>query len=71
MSKETRFAVIGAGHGGKAMAGHLALMGHRVALYNRTADNVAAIKRRGGIEIESYAGGPRGFGRLALVTSKI
>jgi len=71
MGKETRYTVIGAGHGGKAMAGHLALMGFRVTLYNRTATNVSAIKGRGGIEVESYDGGPRGFGRLALVTSDI
>ena len=64
-----RYTVIGAGHGGKAMAAHLALMGFPVTLYNRTADNVAVIKARGGIELESYEGGPRGFGQLALVTS--
>ncbi len=69
MGKDTRYTVIGAGHGGKAMAAHLALMGFRVTLFNRTADNVLAIKRRGGIELESYDGGPRGFGRLACVTS--
>ena len=51
------------------MAAHLALQGFRVTLYNRTAENVAAIKHRGGIEIESYDGGPRGFGRLERVTS--
>jgi opine dehydrogenase len=69
MSKETRYTVIGAGHGGKAMAAHLALMGFPVTLYNRTPENVAVIKARGGIELESYEGGPRGFGHLALVTS--
>ena len=69
MNKETRYTVVGAGHGGKAMAAHLALMGFPVTLYNRTPENVAAIKRRGGIELESYEGGPHGFGRLALVTS--
>src|SRR5512136_1810713 len=69
MNNSTHFTVIGAGHGGKAMAAHLALMGFPVTLYNRTADNVAVIKARGGIELESYEGGPRGFGQLALVTS--
>jgi opine dehydrogenase len=63
--------VIGAGNGGKAMAAHLALMGFQVALFNRTADNVAAVKARGGIDLESYEGGPRGFGRLALVTAEM
>jgi opine dehydrogenase len=65
----TRYTVIGAGHGGKAMAAHLALMGFHVALYNRTPGHVAAIAARGGIDVESYDGGPRGFGELALVTS--
>ncbi len=69
MGRETRYTVVGAGHGGKAMAAHLALMGFQVTLYNRTAENVAAIARRGGIELESYQGGPRGFGLLKLVTS--
>lgn len=69
MSKETKYTVIGAGHGGKAMVAHLALMGFPVTLYNRTPENVAVIKARGGIELESYEGGPRGFGLMALVTS--
>jgi len=69
MSKKKRYTVIGAGHGGKAMAAHLALKGFPVTLYNRTPENIAAIKARGGIELESYEGGPCGFGHLALVTS--
>jgi len=66
---KTHYTVIGAGHGGKAMAAHLALMGFPVTLYNRTAENVAAICRRGGIDLESFQGGPYGFGKLAQVTS--
>lgn len=69
MRSQVRYTVVGAGHGGKAMAGHLALMGFTVTLYNRTATNVVAIKHRGGIEVESFQGGPRGFGTLDLVTS--
>ena len=71
MNNETHYTVIGAGHGGKAMAAHLALMGFPVTLYNRTPENVAAIKARSGIELGSYEGGPHGFGRLALVTSDV
>lgn len=66
-----KFAVLGAGHGGKAMAAHLALMGFTVNLFNRTAEHVEIIKKRGGIELESTEGGPHGFGELALVTSNI
>ena len=69
MARNTRYTVIGAGHGGKAMAAHLALMGFSITLYNRTADNVLVIKSRGGIELESFDGGPRGFGALKHVTS--
>ncbi len=69
MGKKTRYTVVGAGHGGKAMAAHLALMGFPVTLYNRTAQNVAVIKTRGGIELKSYEGGPHGFAELAMVTS--
>jgi len=66
---DTRFTVIGAGHGGKAMAAHLALMGYPVTLYNRTFLNVSAIASRGGLDIDSFDGGPRGFARLTRVTS--
>jgi opine dehydrogenase len=69
MNENTHYTVVGAGHGGKAMAAHLALMGFPVTLYNRTPENVAAIKMRGGIELKSYEGGPHGFGHLVLVTS--
>jgi opine dehydrogenase len=69
MDESIHFAVIGAGHGGKAMAAHLGLMGHPVTLYNRTFDHIRAIDERGGIDLESYEGGPRGFARIHLVTS--
>jgi opine dehydrogenase len=68
MGNETKYAVIGAGHGGKAMAAHLAWMGFPVTLYNRSPGNVAVIKARGGIELTSYDGGPTGFGEIELVT---
>lgn len=69
MQTISRFTVIGAGHGGKAMAAHLALLGLEVTLYNRTPENVAAIRSRGGLDLDSFEGGPRGFARLKRVTS--
>lgn len=66
-----KYTVLGAGHGGKAMAAHLALMGADVALWNRTFDHISIIKQRGGIELESTNGGPHGFGKLNLVTSDL
>jgi len=71
MSEKMNYTVIGAGHGGKAMAAHLALEGRRVTLYNRTYSHIEIIARRGGIDLESYEGAPRGFGELAQVTSDI
>jgi opine dehydrogenase len=71
MSTPEKYTVIGAGHGGKAMASHLAIMGADVALWNRTFDHIEVIKKRGGIELESAEGGPHGFGKLRLVTSDI
>jgi opine dehydrogenase len=64
-----KFAVIGAGHGGKAMAAHLALMGFKVSLYNRTASHIEVIKKRGGIELDGDENVPHGFGKLERVTS--
>ena len=67
-----KYAVIGAGHGGKSMAAHLALMGFSVSLYNRTPERIAVIKKRGGIElVDGGESIPHGFGKLARVTSDI
>src|SRR5512139_206767 len=71
MTHTTRYTIIGAGNGGRAMAAHLALMDFPVVLYNRTPEHIAAIKARGGIDLESYDGGPRGFGRFVSATSDI
>jgi opine dehydrogenase len=71
MTSFDRYTVIGAGHGGKAMAAHLALMGFQVTLYNRTFDHIAVIQKRGGIELDNAGDGLKGFGRLKLVTSDI
>jgi len=68
----TKYTVIGAGNGGKAMAAHLAIMGFEVTLFNRTSENIEAIKARGGITLESKnPGGPSGFGSITRVTSNI
>ena len=69
MQHETRYAVIGAGHGGKSMAAHLAIMGFPTTLFNRTPERVAPIIKRGGLDLECNDGGPCGFGRLQCITS--
>ena len=70
MSSQTRYTVIGAGHGGKAMAADLAAKGFAVNLYNRTAENIGEIIARGEIELE-YESGVSRCCRLAGVTSDI
>ena len=69
MSIAENYTVIGAGHGGKAMAAHLGLMGANITLYNRTPEHVAYIKARKGIELESADDGPHGFAKMVLTTS--
>lgn len=64
------FTVIGAGHGGKAMAAHLGMRGFPVRLFNRTPERVEAIKARKGIGLTVHDQEER-FGPLELVTSDI
>jgi len=71
MTSKLNILVIGAGHGGKAMAAHLGLMGFKTNLYNRTPDHISFIKELGGIDLESQESGTRGFGKLNLVTSNM
>jgi len=63
-----KFCVIGAGHGGLAMAGHLAMMGFPTNIFNRSESRIHPIQERGGIEIE---GEIKGFGKIKLATSDI
>jgi len=65
-----QITVIGAGHGGKAMAAELAARGFSVRLYNRTYEHIEAIAERGGIEL-SYWDGRTTFGELWMTTSNI
>lgn len=65
---QLRFAVLGAGHGGMAMAGHLGIMGYSVKMFNRSEARLNPIKVVGGIEM---VGEIEGFGRVELVTSNI
>jgi opine dehydrogenase len=71
MTGKRKLTVIGAGHGGKAMAAHLAMMGFPTTLYNRTPARISAIKELGGINLESQDGALKGFFKLACVTSSM
>ncbi len=63
-----RYCVVGAGHGGLAMAGHLGIMGFPVSLYNRTDENMHAVRWHGGIKI---TGAVEGFGPVELATTSM
>lgn len=71
MNKKIHFTVIGAGHGGKAMAAHLSLMDFPVTLYNRTEDHISVIQALGGIELINYEDLPHGFAKIEKATSNI
>jgi len=60
------FCVLGAGHGGLAMAAHLAITGCRVNLFNRTPEHIQHIQARGGVEVD---GTVKGFAALNVITS--
>src|SRR5690606_17882601 len=67
---ELRLAVIGAGHGGRAMAADLGMRGFHVNLWNRTAEHIEAIRVRGGIELQ-FDEDQIAFGPLEVVSSDI
>ena len=71
MVEKLNFTVIGAGHGGKAMAAHLALVGFPTTLFNRTPERISAIHELGGINLESQDGSLKGFCKLNCVTSNM
>lgn len=60
------FCIVGAGHGGLAMAGYLGIMGFSVRLYNRTEANLHAVRWHGGVKM---TGEIEGFGAVQLATS--
>lgn len=69
MGKSLKVAVLGAGHGGYAMAADLTLGGHTVNLFNRSPEPVAAIRKAGGITLTGEAVYKEGFAKLNRVTN--
>lgn len=61
-----RVCVAGAGAGGLAMAGHLALLGCRVALFNRSPARIEPVRDLCGIQV---SGEVTGFAQIPLVTT--
>jgi opine dehydrogenase len=66
--KDLKFCVLGAGHGGLAMAGHLAIKGFKVNLLNRKKRRIQPVKERKVIKVE---GAVQGLGRIKLATDNI
>lgn len=65
-----KIAILGAGNGGCTFAGHLAIKGFEVALYEdeKFKKNLIGIKERGGVEL---TGAIEGFGKVSTITTNI
>ncbi len=66
MTIELNYCVIGAGNGGMAMAGYLAMIGYEVNLYNRTLEHILPLIKK---PIISLTGAEKGIGKLNKVTN--
>jgi opine dehydrogenase len=67
-SKSITWSIIGGGNGGQSLAGHLALMGFTVRLYDIFPETIEAIRSAGGIQVD---GAVDGFGEIELATNDI
>ncbi len=63
-----KVAVLGAGHGGLATAGHISLKGHEVRLFSLYEREINPVNSKGGIKIE---GKIEGFAKLTLATTSL
>jgi opine dehydrogenase len=68
MVQEEKYAVIGAGCGGQAIAGYLASNGYDVALYNRSSGRINPFQERGYVDLEGIL---QGRGELSSIGSDI
>lgn len=64
--RQTRYCVMGAGHGGQAMAAYLATRGYAVNLFNKSAERLEPVQAQGGIVLTGML---EGFGPLRTVTT--
>jgi opine dehydrogenase len=67
LNRQGSIAVLGAGHGGLALAGYLALHGQRVALWNRSPGRIQPVSAQGGIHL-SLPGSEPLFVPIAVAT---
>jgi opine dehydrogenase len=69
-SRKTSVAVLGAGHGGLALAGYLSRHGHRVSLWNRSLERIAPVRALGGVRL-TMPGEKEVLAPVALTTSSM
>lgn len=63
-----KFAIIGAGNGGQAIAGYLSMNGHSVNVYDRDPHKIAILSSLGSV---SLTGALTGSGKLSLCTTDL
>jgi len=63
-----KIAIIGAGNGGQAIAGYLAMTGNQTSLYDIDTEKITALRKLGGIQLE---GRINGFGKVDCITTDI
>jgi opine dehydrogenase len=61
--RKPKVAILGAGHGAHAAAGHLGMQGFPIRVYNKFEDEIAAMRAQGGVTLE---GAVEGFGPVEL-----
>lgn len=70
MSRDLKFAIVGAGNGGQSMAGDLTLRGFNVvSLYDRFPEALKHVQNQGGIKMIGDV--CSGFARIPLITTDI
>lgn len=65
---DSKITIIGAGNGGKAIAGYLAYRGYNIALYSPFESELKSVKKKGGIQLQ---GEIECFGKIDLATTSM
>lgn len=63
-----KISILGAGNGGQAMAGYLAMQNYNIALYDIVEEKISELKKFGGIKLE---GRINGYGIVDCITTNI
>ena len=63
-----KISVIGAGNGGQAIAGYLAMQGYDVAMYDIVINKICELNKLGGVKLEGCI---NGFGKIGCITTDL